>query len=172
MSITDYPLGSVARDTLTDTEGIVVGHSYHLTGCERVGIRPMETAYVDDEKWCYVPQLESVESDRAVDDDDFEQPNLDELDVDLGVVATDTVTGIEGHVGIIMFPLYNCPQALLIHVDDPTERDWVDTPRLTVTRKGVRDDFNELQSTDIESETGSVMDGSVQRSNARVIDPN
>jgi len=129
------PLGARAEDSITGYEGIVVSVAYHITGCERIGVRALnEPSEVDATEWLY--EANALTGDEPIEGYVADEP-VTSTDFDLGWRLRDRVTGAEGVATTINFNLYNCPRVGIDAVDDeppeePRDRFWFDAPRMEV----------------------------------------
>lgn len=155
-----FELGDVVQDEITGFRGVVIALAEHITGCDRVGVRPIDrdnTAKRGSEEFFYPTQLTAVED---VDSISVEHDPQTDMEYALGEYVRDAITGAEGVITTVTYKLYNCPQVSIspTNVNGETEVDdrlWVDIPRIESTG-GVMDDFQEEQTTDDTSATGSV----------------
>lgn len=155
---TDFQLGTKARDRISGFEGIVVSIGTHITGCRRMGIRPVERADRGEEEWFYPEQLELVSDETEFTE--LGESAKTETPFSLGDELEDEITGVTGIAGTITYTLFNCPRVAVQPVDktDSTEapdREWFDAPRLSRVSNGISADFEEQVNTKTTSATGS-----------------
>lgn len=165
---TDIELGSVAKHRYTRTEGLVTAVSEHLTGCTRVGLRPSSHDNDhNDEEFYAIDALEHAsysDIDHSVETD---------LDIELGNVVEDQVTGVEGIVVTVMHCLFNCPRVGVYPSVDgdeqsyATDSEWFDAPRLEVVDEGINGEFDDLAASDDPSESGPVSMDNCRKSEPR-----
>ena len=165
-------LGEVVK-TEYGTKGVVNCISKHISGCDRIEIKPdasNEQMHSDGEFY-YPAELNHF-------DDDQETQELPECNVELGNIVKDTINEVEGIVTIIAFRRYNCPQIcikprqddLASSVDDASrtsakqtsdggfdsDSEWADLPAVEVIDEGKAEQFRDLQTESEATETGSV----------------
>jgi hypothetical protein len=153
----DFPLGIKARDRISGFEGIVTGIGTHITGCRRIGMRPVERADRGEEEWFFPEQLEVVTEDTEFSE--LGESATTDVDFELGDELEDEITGVSGIVGTITYNLFNCPRVALQPVDntDSTEapdREWFDAPRVSRVGNGVSAEFEEQVNKQATSATG------------------
>jgi heat shock protein HspQ len=148
-------IGDKVEDQISGFEGIVTMTGDHITGCERIGVHPVDNPRRGDQEFFYEAQLDVLE--KKVFDEDV----VTDVEFDLGNTVRDEITGFEGYVVVINYQLWNCPQVLVqaTESDDGEKGDseWFDAPRLYQISEGVNADFQDLSDKET-AETGAVSD--------------
>ena len=130
----DFQLGDIVTDKISGYHGIVTRVAYHITGCERYGVKRLdEPSAADEETFFYPTQLEQEGHQRSI----YDETPITHVEFDLGWKLRDRVTGREGVATTIAFELHNCPDVAITPLFDeqPDEypgRDWYDAPRVEV----------------------------------------
>jgi len=131
--------GASATDQITGYDGIVLNVAYHVSGCERIGVRALDVPdEADETQWFYPTHLDLGDDPM---DGYFEEPPVTSTPFDLGWHLRDRITGAEGIATTITCHLHNCPRAALTPLpgEEPPEesqdRFWFDAPRLEVVNR-------------------------------------
>ena len=147
-------LGEVVK-TEYGTKGVVNCIAKHITGCDRIEIKPdasSEQMHSDGEFY-YPAELNHF-------DDDQETQELPDCEVQLGNIVKDTIDEVEGIVTIIAFRRYNCPQICIDPRQDDggfdSDSEWADLPAVEVIDEGKAEQFRDLQTESEATATGSV----------------
>lgn len=162
MEESEVELGQEVQDQISGFRGIVMTYGEHLTGCTRIGVRPVgeeDTAHRGEEEFFYPDQLELIDGETRWTD----RKVVEEVDFELGEQVRDDPTNFEGFAAVINYKLFNCPSVAIQPVDksDVTERgelEWFDAPRVERTGDGIREDYHTITENDETAETGAVAD--------------
>lgn len=130
----DIPLGAEVKDRVSGAHGIVIEKAYHISGCDRIGVREVDETPKQGEKSHFFPsQLEVVEEDTEfADEADDAIVETDELE--LGHRAIDTVTGYQGIISVINVGLWKTPDTCLTdQKGEEMQAEWFDDVRLEQT---------------------------------------
>jgi hypothetical protein len=170
-------LGGTATDTITGYSGVIINVAYHVTGCERIGLRSDDPSEAEETRWFYPTQLTFGDDIR---DDVYEDDPVTSVGFDIGWHLRDRVTGAEGIATTITFSLHNCPEVALTPIQDdppeePVDRFWFDAPRTEVVNRPSGEGFMASLSAWVESlrnagegETGAApTNASTQRHSSR-----
>ncbi len=139
-------LGAEVTDKISGFHGIVTALADHISGCNRIGVKPLgdEGSRVVEEEFFYPSELrvEEVNTDFASAAEDA----ITESPVSLGDIVRDQISGVEGTVTTQAFELFNCPQVAISpadtdNADEQLDRVWVDVPRLEIIEEVPYDDF-------------------------------
>lgn len=169
MTDLEIGLGMHVRDRISGYEGIVTDVGYHLTGCVRLGVMPVDTgktSHRGDTEFFYPDQLEIVHEETEFTEAAENALTREDVDFWLGDCVEDSVTGFRGVASTITVNLYNCPRVavqprvgsdtILPGGDDvDVDREWFDTPRVSHLNAGVSDEFEDLMGEESTQETGS-----------------
>lgn len=124
-----FDLGQFVQDEISGFVGVVFTVGFHINGCERIGVRrlgdsddPPKT--VSKEEFFYPTQLDLVEKQTQWSDID----PVTEIDCEIGERVRERSTMFEGHVHVVNFSLFNCPQALAYKNSGEVEARWIDAP--------------------------------------------
>lgn len=156
-----FELGDVVQDEITGFRGVVIAFAEHITGCDRVGVRPIDrenTGRRGEEEFFYPSQLTAVED---VDPISVEHEPQTDMEYEMGEMVRDTISNSTGVITTVTYRLYNCPQVALsaTSTDEQTEiedREWFDVPRVESVGDGVSGEFEELAELSDESATGAM----------------
>jgi hypothetical protein len=153
----DFPLGVKARDRISGFEGIVIGISTHITGCRRIGMRPVERADRGEEEWLFPEQLELVSGDTEFTE--LGEKATTDVEFELGDELEDEITGVSGIVRTITYNLFNCPRVAIQPVDNTDSKEapdceWFDAPRVSRVSDGVSTVFEEQVNEQTTTATG------------------
>ena len=153
----EVEFGTEYRDKVTNYSGVCTVIAHHLTGCTRIGLTAegSDPSFRNDTEYFYPSQLGECEEGIDINSDEFET----DVNISLGEEVEETVTGFRGVVTTISFELYNVPRVAVspVDTDDSTvkkERGWFDVPRVEVVGEGVEGEFNDVQNSNVESESG------------------
>lgn len=156
----DIKLGYEVEDSISGFRGIVTTIGYHVSGCTRFGVRPVGEGPSDrrgEEEFFYEAQLEI--NDKETDYVSAGEESMAEVDFELGERVQDTITGIEGYVAVINYELWNCPKiGYQSSSDNESNFEWSDAPRLESVNEGFAGEFNSIQESTIEAESGCTVD--------------
>lgn len=153
-------LGAEVTDKISGFHGVVTGLAEHISGCDRIGVKPLGeqgSARVDEE-FFYPCELDVVETETefsdAADDAITSSP------VSLGDIVRDQISGVEGTVTTQTFELFNCPRVAISPADtdnanEQLERVWVDVPRVEIVEMDHPTEYvdEDLLADESESET-------------------
>lgn len=161
----EFQLGAVVENVQTGLTGVVTAVGTHLTGCERYGVLPSESTGTSrsDEQFYYPQELEQLKSPEDGPYSAQADTARTELDIDLGQIAADDISAVEGYVTTITYQLFNCPRvAIQPSSTEPTERaerEFFDAPRMTVVGDGLSDEYDGLRADAQDTEMAAAATG-------------
>jgi hypothetical protein len=124
-----FDLGQIVQDRISGFTGVVNTVGFHIGGCERIGLLHLGDTNnppknVSSEEFFYPTQLQLVEADTEWTDT---EPMTD-VNCEVGERVRDRSTMFDGHVHIVNFKLFNCPQVLAYEKAGDLEAHWIDAP--------------------------------------------
>lgn len=141
MNTFKYPMGAVAKDSISGFEGVIIARNAHLFGCAQYGLAPQElnadgstkkTEYFDEARINIVQENGSVESNKEYDEI---------FAVSLGKEVQDKVSNFKGKVMVALEQMNNCNS---YYVEPPVDSEgkmregyWFDEGRLIVINEGI-----------------------------------
>jgi hypothetical protein len=146
----EFPLGAVVEDVQTGLSGVVIAISEHITRCERYGVQPDSGtgSKRPSEQFYYSDELKMLKDPEDGPFAEQAENATTDVEIELGQVAQDDISGARGYVTTITYQLLNCPRvAIRPATTDPTEtkdRQFFDTPRMRVVNDGVADEYDGL----------------------------
>lgn len=137
----NYHMNTIAKDSISGFQGIIIARNAHLFGCSQYGLAPQEltsdgstkkTEYFDESR------IEIIDESNAVyGKDEFEDIFL----IPLGSEVEDKVSGFQGKALVVIESLHNCNS---YYVEPSVDKDgklrdgqWFDEGRLKVKGKGI-----------------------------------
>jgi hypothetical protein len=148
----EFQLGAVVEDVQTGLTGVVVALSEHITGCERYGVMPDSGrgSQRPDEQFYYAQELEQLKTPAEGPFAEEAEAVTTECDLELGQIAFDNISSVQGYVTTITYQLLNCPRAGIRPSTgtrtEAEDRVFRDVPRLAVVDDGVSDEYDGLRA--------------------------
>jgi len=152
-------LGVRVRDRISGMEGVVVSVARHYTGCDRIGVRPVERADRGDEEWFFPQQIKVTEQKTYFTEMKEDEEVVTEIGgFELGNRVEDQLTETRGLVLTVTYNLFNCPRVAIQPLDNTDSIEvpdtfWFDAPRATFLDEGASKQAKSMQE-NVESATG------------------
>ena len=159
--VEDIPLGARVESRISEVEGIVIERAHHISGCDRITVRPEQgVPGVPDKEYFFPVELNIV--DEETDFTDEAHSVVTDTHIELGQEVRDEVTGFTGIVETINTGLWKTPDIMVGDQNgDEVSHEWFDDVRLSIMSDEVAFDFERDTENDIdaESETGPAPEG-------------